>query len=184
LFLLPLPHFLVISGSGKKVGKTFLATALIRRFSASFPLVALKISPHRHDSLGGAELVHESEGIRIFRETAPHGKNTGLFLAAGASESFFMETNDRHLLQGLKIFSPDCNPSGLPVICESGALGGLVRPGIRIFIAGSRDPGEELKLESMKSADLLLPAREFDPEEVAAGIQFQDGGWKLRDRSP
>lgn len=182
--MLPLPNYIIISGSGKKVGKTFLATALIRHFSAGFSMVALKISPHRHDSLGDAELIRESDGVRIFRDRGPHRKNTGQFLAAGAAVSFFMETDDGHLPEGLTLFSRDCNPSGLPVICESGALGGIVNPGIRIFIAGSNDPGDEHKLAAMRSADLVLPAREFDPGIVAAAISFREGSWKLRERLP
>jgi hypothetical protein len=187
--MVPLPHFIIISGSGKKVGKTFLATGLIRHFSASFPVVGLKISPHRHDSLGDAELIHDSEGIRIFRETGPHRKNTGQFLEAGASAAYFMETDDSHLmeglkrlegLEGLKIFSPNGNAANLPVICESGALGSFVRPGILICIVNPADSPADHKLAAMKKADLVLPARVFIPEEVAGGILFREDGWRLR----
>ena len=172
-----LPSFIIISGSGKKVGKTYLATALIRYFSAKFPLLALKISPHSHDSLGNTTLRSASEGLRIFQDMGPHHKNSGKFLEAGALESFFMETDDRHLGEGFDIFMKECNPMNHPVICESGALGNLVRPGLLIFIAR---PGTDLpayKTASMHQADMVLPAGSFSTAEIISRICFSENRW-------
>ncbi len=175
----PLPQFVIISGSGQKVGKTFMATALIRSFSSKFPLLALKISPHVHDSLGDATLRSASGGIRIFQDRSAHRKNSGQFLEAGALQSFFMETDDVHLADAFDIFMDECNPLNLPVICESGALSSLVKPGISIFITDSTTDLQGRKLTTMQQADLILPAKAFSPRELICRIGFSENCWVL-----
>ncbi|MDP1623063.1 MAG: hypothetical protein Q8M08_12080 [Bacteroidales bacterium] len=172
------PHILIISGSGKKVGKTYMATALIRSFSIKFPLIALKISPHFHDSLGNTRLIAVSEGTRIFQDLGPHHKNSGQFLEAGAFQSYFMETDDRHLTTAFDIFMNECNPSNHPVICESGALSSLIKPGILIFITHSSLDLQEPKLSAMNRADLIIPARSFSPAKIIDRISFLENRWR------
>ena len=176
---IPYPQFLIISGSGKKVGKTFIATALIRTFSEKFPVLALKISPHVHDSLGNTMLRSTGDGIRIFQDVTKHPKNSGQFLEAGAQESFFMETEDGRLKEAFDLFMKDCNPLNLPVICESGALGSLVKPGILIFINRFTDDLRENKVTTLHQADVVLPAKSFLASEIAGRISFSDHGWKI-----
>jgi hypothetical protein len=173
----PFNRFIIISGSGKKVGKTFMATALIRAFSGKFPLLALKISPHVHDSLGNTVLRSTSPGIRIFQDLAPHRKNSGKFLEAGALASFFMETEDEYLSEALDIFQRECNPPDYPVVCESGALSRLIKPGISIFITHATTHLEDHKQSSLEQADLVLPAGAFSTPEIIDRIGFSENGW-------
>jgi len=175
----PFNRFIIISGSGKKVGKTFMATALIRAFSSQFPLIALKISPHVHDSLGNIQLIAKIDGIRIFRDLEVHAKNSGQFLEAGAAKSFFMETDDAHLSQAFDIFMERCNPTNQPVICESGALSSLIKPGILIFITRDIDHLEEHKLATLSRADLVLPAVSFFPSAFVSKIRFSENSWHI-----
>ena len=175
----PFNQFIIISGSGKKVGKTYMATALIRAFSNQFPLIALKISPHEHDSLGNIQLIAKNDGIRIFRDLEVHAKNSGQFLNAGAAKSFFMETDDVHLSLAFDIFMERCNPANQPVICESGALSDLIKPGILIFITRSADHLPEHKLATLSRADLVLPAESFFPSVVISKIRFSENRWHI-----
>jgi len=175
----PFDQFIIISGSGKKVGKTFMAKALIKRFSSQFPLFALKISPHHHDSLGNTKLVTACEGIRIFQDLVPHYKNSGQFLEAGASSSFFMETDDKHLENAFNTFVKICNPQHYPVICESGALSTLIKPGILIFIENLTHDLDALKQITLNRADLVLAAKTFLPAEVLRRINYNDDRWEL-----
>ena len=156
-----------------------MATALIREFSGQFPLLALKISPHVHDSLGNARLTVTAQGVRIFREMEPHHKNSGQFLAAGAFESYFMETEDEHLTEAFDIFMHQCNPLHHPVVCESGALSNLIEPGILIFISDSDYNLRESKQKLMIMADLMLPAKSFDPDEIVKRIHYSVGRWNF-----
>jgi hypothetical protein len=171
---------MVISGSGKKVGKTWLVTALIRKFSRELPLIALKISPHVHDSLGSSIKIFDSDEFRIFKEMEPHHKNSGQYLSAGAKNSYFMEAEDRFLEEAFHLFMKTCNPQSLPLICESGALGGKIKPGVMIFIAADDEPLSEPKRHSAQLADLILPARIFSADEITGRIAWQDGSWKLK----
>jgi len=173
------PNFIIISGSGKKVGKTYLATALINEFSSRFPLTALKISPHVHDSLGNTCLRSASEGIRIFQDLGPHHKNSGKFLEAGALQSFFMETDDEHLAEAFDLFTKVCNPLNYPVICESGALNNLVKPGVSIFITRSTKDLPVKKQATLHLADLVLPAKSFSTPGIIERINFTEGIWLL-----
>ncbi len=176
----PFPNLIIISGSGRKVGKTFLVTALIRAFSPGIPLIALKISPHVHDALGNTALRATAKGARIFQDLGAHHKNSGQFLEAGALQSYFMETEDNCLESAFDIFMKECNPTNNPVICESGALSILMDPGISIFIRGSNIHLPDHKQAAMQQADLVLPARLFSTAEIIGRISFSENRWNLR----
>ncbi len=176
-----LPTFsncLLVSGSGKKVGKTFLVTALIRNFAQQVQVIGLKISPHVHNDMGEAILITGDENrFRIYREYAPHRKNSGQYLEAGASKAFFMETGDDNLVEAFDYFNRNCNPENIAVICESGALGSIIRPAIHIHISDMQEVRSGKNPDWQEKADLVLPARDFDPAKVINGISFDERGW-------
>jgi hypothetical protein len=175
----PNPNLIIISGSGRNVGKSYMASSLIRWFSDQFPILGLKISPHGHNSLGNTKLCANTDGIRIFQDMGPNQKSSGKFLEAGALQSFFMETDDKHLVIAFDMFMKECNPMKYPVICESGALGRLIKPGILIFITDSAEDLQPHKSDTMKLADLVLPAKIFSPPEILQRINFAENGWSL-----
>jgi hypothetical protein len=170
-------NFIIISGSGKKVGKTHLAIAFIRHFSVQSPIIGIKISPHRHDKLGNVDMVTENKEYRLFREFDVHEKNSGQYLEAGAVASYFLETEDEFLEEAIMNFSERCIPDKLPVICESGVLGKILRPGIMFYIESADvrpDPGKD----SVKTiADHILPARIFSPFEAIERVRLSDKCW-------
>lgn len=174
------PAFIIISGSGKKVGKTFLAVALIKRFSSQSPIIALKISPHKHDKLGNVVTIMDTPGYRLFQELEVHKKNSGQFLAAGAKVSCFLETEDGFLGQAIEEFSKKCNPMNLPVVCESGALGTIIKPGVMIYIANPEKQLNPYKESIRKLADMVLPARRFSASAFVNDIQLTSSGWIKR----
>jgi hypothetical protein len=173
-------NFIIISGSGKKVGKTFLASALIRHFSLQSPIIALKISPHRHDNLGRVLVIHGSGKYRLFRELEVHDKNSGQFLAAGAKDSFFLETEDGFLGEAIARFSAMCNPMDLPVVCESGALGNFLRPGILLYIEDPLSPFSPYKESIKKISDVILPAKQFLPSDIISNIRLNGISWSIK----
>lgn len=166
-----LPDFILISGSGKKVGKTFLAVGLIRHFSCREPITALKISPHIHDDLGKSMLVEGNSRYAIYRDLEPHDRNSGQYLKAGAEASYFMEVRDEHLPEALQLFNKECNPGRKRVICESGALGRLFRPSVMIFIAPPEEQLSGVKKQAAEVADIRLPARTFLVSEVLGSLE-------------
>ena len=177
MYRAPHSNFIIISGGEKRVGKTYLAVALIRHFSDQSPVIALKISPHRHDRLGNVVTIAENSGFRLFRELDIHRKNSGQYLNAGAEASFFLETQDGFLEEAIDVFLKKCNPGDLPVICESGALGTIIEPGLMIFITDPDKILNSYKESVRKSADLVLPARQFSSLSVLDSIQLVGNRW-------
>jgi len=177
---IPNSNFLIISGSGKKVGKTFLSVALIEHFSTQAQVIALKISPHKHDKLGNVLAIADTIGYRLFRELEVHDKNSGQFLKARAKASYFLETEDGFLPKAIEEFSTKCNPDNHPVVCESGALGKIIKPGILIYIASSEHKFDQYKESIRKLADLTLPARVFSASDVVKSIQLTGNNWKIK----
>jgi hypothetical protein len=172
-------NFIIMTGSGKKIGKTHLAVALIHHFSKVSEIIGLKISPHIHDNLGKVELVAGNSNFRIFRESEIHEKNSGRYLEAGAVESYFIETGDDFLTEAIRAFQEKCNPHRLPVVCESGALGSVIRPGVLIFIEDPLKKNDPVKESQKRVADLVIPARAFDPERIIEKICLVEGKWLL-----
>jgi hypothetical protein len=176
---IPGSNFVILSGAGKKVGKTFLAVSLINHFSKQSSIIALKISPHKHDQLGNVLTIVDTSGYRLFRELEVHGKNSGQFLKAGAKSSYFLETDDGFLGKAIEEFSVKCNPMNLPVVCESGALGTIMKPGILIYIG---NPGKESNpyKESIRAlANIVLPARQFAASDVISNVHLDDNKWTI-----
>jgi len=174
-----LPNYLIISGSGQKVGKTFMALSVIRAFSEHIPMIALKISPHVHDSFGVSILTVSEDGFRIFQDTEPNAKNSGKFLQAGVLRSYFMETDDAHLPDAFDHFRKICNPENLALICESGALASIVQPGILIYISDRSEETEIEKVIIRHHADIILSAKKFDSAETTGRIDFSEGRWLI-----
>jgi hypothetical protein len=170
-------NFIIISGSGRKVGKTHLAVALIRHFSIQSPVIALKISPHKHDKLGNVFTIADTDGYRLFRELEVHDKNSGQFLKAGAKASYFLESEDGSLNKAIEEFSRKCNPLNQPVICESGALGTIIKPGVMIYIANPEKEGNSYKESLSRLADFTLSARRFSASDVVKSIQLTGTSW-------
>lgn len=168
----------VVCGSGKKIGKTFLCCSIIRKFSVEQDIIALKISPHVHDNRGNVELVAEGNGFRIFRELDIHEKNSGKFLAAGAAFSYFMEASDQFLPEAYDIFRNKCNDRNLPVICESGALGKLVKPSLMFFVNENDKELNQWKKSLMELADIIITAITYNPEDIIGKIRLREGFWE------
>jgi hypothetical protein len=105
-----------------------------------------------------------------------------MFLEAGAMESYFMETGDEYLSEALDIFLRECNPLNYPVICESGALSRLIKPGLSIFITHATTKLEVHKQSSLAQADLVLPAGAFSTPEIIDRIGFSGNHWNLGSR--
>jgi hypothetical protein len=178
----PGSNFIILSGAGKKVGKTYLAVSLIRHFSDQSPIIGLKISPHQHDQLGSVVTIADGSGYRLFRELEVHDKNSGQFFKAGATASYFLETDDNCLSKAIEEFSQKCNPLNLPVVCESGALAKIIKPGVMIYIEHPGQQGNAYKESQRRLADIILPARQFLTSEVISKINLTGNNWFTNSR--
>jgi hypothetical protein len=128
-----IPNLLLIAGTGNKSGKTTLACRIIEDFRAK-EIMALKITPHFHDTTPGLLLLSENKGYSIYEELDPQSsKDTSRMLRAGARKVFFAKVTDNDLHNAfteILKFIPD----GTPIVCESPGLRYFIDPGIFIIM--------------------------------------------------
>ncbi|HUS86517.1 MAG TPA: hypothetical protein VMW76_04680 [Bacteroidales bacterium] len=167
-------NLLIISGTGRKSGKTTLACRIIEHFREVEP-VAVKISFHFHEPSPGLVLCEDMHGYRIYRETCREGlKDTSRMLNAGAGEVYYIQADDSNVSEAflhlLKVLKP-----GAPLICESPALRKYFKPGL-FFIADNKnisnrkDPG---KLVGLADYIKEISDTQYLPEK----LEYSDGRW-------
>ncbi|MCX6334250.1 MAG: hypothetical protein NT092_08105 [Bacteroidia bacterium] len=124
-----IPNLFLIAGTGNKSGKTTLACRVIDQFRNE-GIVAIKITPHFHETTPGLVLLTEARGFSIYEETDPEtSKDTSRMLKAGAARVFFAKVTDNDLLSAFKAIL-EYIQGGTPIICESPALRYFVEPAI------------------------------------------------------
>jgi len=168
-------NLLLIAGTGTKSGKTTIACRIIEQF-INLNIVAIKITPHFHETTPGLKTIYEETGISIYEETNPDStKDTSRMLRSGASKVYFAKAlDDRILYVFNKIM--DLVPKGTPVICESPALRNFIEPGVFIIMSS-----ETINKRKNISKLLTLPHLRFEleklPELSFIPIGFTNGRW-------
>ncbi len=169
------PNLLIIAGTGTKSGKTTLACRLIEQLKVMKP-VAVKITPHFHETTPGLELIDEGKDYSIYKEkNQESSKDTSRMLKAGASVVYFAKVTDKTLSDAfIKIREKVGNSS--PIICESPALRRFVDPGLFVIISSD-------KVEKQKDISHLqnLPHVKLKYEDIInqtiLPLNFIDGKW-------
>jgi Ni2+-binding GTPase involved in maturation of urease and hydrogenase len=165
------PGLLLVSGTGRNSGKTTLVCKLIERHHTHCNITAIKISPHVHLLDPDDEALVVDERYGIFRETDPAtGKDSSAMLNAGASEVFYIQTNDRYLLEAFKKLMT-ISTSGNLLICESGGLREHVLPDLFLIIhntSNSTIKSKARKLIPLADAFIRRSGEEldFDPDRI------------------
>lgn len=118
------PRVITISGSHSGVGKTYLATLLIRSLPG---FAAIKVT---HDDL--LVCVTDDEA-----EILTPGKDTALMRQAGSPEVIWIRAGERDLSDALSIAFDMVYKSSAPgVIIEGNAAARLLKPDLAFFVAG------------------------------------------------
>lgn len=175
-----MPEMLLIAGTGRNSGKTTLACHIIKKTSANFPVVAIKITPHFHRQIKSGNTITERDDLIIIEETDPgSGKDSSLMLKAGAASSYFVMAKDEQLKEALRMII-NLIPTNIPVVCESGGLRHFVEPGA--FLMMNRNDNNTCKpgAESLKKiADRLIT---FDGERIDFdfnAINYSENKWRI-----
>jgi hypothetical protein len=170
-------NLLLIAGTGTKSGKTSLACKIIKQFP-ELKIIAIKITPHFHETTAGLLAVSEESGYSIYEETDQESfKDTSRMLRAGASKVYFAKVWDDQLF---KLFNEIMKliPDGAPVICESPALRHFVEPGAFIIMT-SNTINKHKDISNLQK----LPHVMFQLEELKdigrLPIEFGNGKWSL-----
>ncbi len=151
-----LPNLLLISGTGQNSGKTTLACRLISQFAIQFPITAIKISPHFHQSEPELPVIATAEGFTIYEETQHNtGKDSSRFLDAGATKVYFITATSDQQGKAMETLLEKI-PVTTPLICEAGGLHHYFKPALHIVTLSKNKPPQK---QISESADMVV---EFD----------------------
>ncbi|MCU4163279.1 hypothetical protein [Carboxylicivirga caseinilyticus] len=131
-----LNNWLLISGNGRHVGKTWLAERFIHQLSESENVVAIKIASHMHQL--GPEVKWLDGGPdkwMIGEETdTKSDKDSVRMLKAGAEKVFYAQMNDDiYNLDQLNYLDKVLTGEEL-IICESASIGNFINPGAAFYV--------------------------------------------------
>jgi hypothetical protein len=170
-------NIMLVSGSGRNVGKTSFIRRVIRQ-NASRKLVAIKITPHFHEPSAGLIPLVITENYRIFKEEdLTSGKDSSLFLQAGAEKVFYIQSTDEYLESAFSIIT-DYISSDQPIIVESAALRKFIVPELYLFIQKNYEEVKPAALEIQKLADIILYSDSGQFSKDPARFIF-DQTWKI-----
>lgn len=174
-----LKNIVLISGSGRNVGKTSFIREVIAK-NADQKLVAIKITPHFHEPTEGLIPISVTDHYRIFQETdSSSGKDSSLFLQAGAGKVFYIQTTDNYLQEAFSIARAQLTPDQ-PIITESAALRKYIFPRLYLFIQKKYEEVKPSAIEMQRLADLIIYS---DGEQFSVSpksIIFNQT-WKIND---
>jgi len=187
--MLQLPQMLMIGAAGRKVGKTELACALVRRFCRAHRIVAVKVTVVRRGQAScprggkGCGICSSFEGpFCLTDEThGPPGKDTTRLAEAGAKTVYWLRVFEDHLPVGMAALLERMGRQALS-ICESTRLRLAVQPGV--FLLARRAGGHQPKPWARKVQDYVDRVVTFDGTGFdldLARLTVVDGAWGLRE---
>jgi DNA polymerase III delta prime subunit len=173
-----MPNFLLIAGSGRNVGKTTLACAIINEISIKHEVHAIKISHHMHQTDSSVKLLEQHTFYTLSEDIGTSQKDSSRFLKAGAKRSFYLQTAPDKLAEVVplirKMFSEHF------VICESGGLHTFIQPAMFIVVKGDEIPQNKMHLLSYNP--ILVESNKgnpkFESQKVDSWLKNM-GSWKI-----
>ena len=170
-----IPNLLIIAGTGTKSGKTTLACRLIEQLSEMKP-VAIKITPHFHETTPGLEFITGGKDYSIYRETNSEiFKDTSRMLKSGASVVFFAKVTDETVFTAFTKIMEYIEGSP-PIICESPALRRFVDPGLFIIMS-SVSVNKQKDISTLQKLPHVLLRFEEVRDQASVQVSFINGKW-------
>jgi hypothetical protein len=174
-----LNNFLLISGSGRNIGKTTLACLLIEQLSRKHDVVGIKISPHVHGGDSDKELFKDLGNARIFIEAdKSSNKDSSRMLRSGASNVYYIECDDEGLSDAVNLIAKSLAKEVL-VICESGALTYYFKPGFHILIKGHNADESKLSFQLNLELSNITISSDIVFKPCSIQVSNESGEWKF-----
>lgn len=130
------PNMVLIAGMGRNVGKTSLACHIIKHQSRLTNVIAIKITPHFHESCDTCKTIYSEQGLLITEELDENTqKDSSKMLKAGA-KVYYVQSDKEKLSKVVEVLKP-LIASNIPVVCESAALRNLIKPGLFLVLSKS-----------------------------------------------
>jgi hypothetical protein len=174
-----LPNLLLIAGTGRNSGKTTMACAIIRKFSTSYPIIAVKISPHLHAKVHDLQLIFSGENFYIGEEIddSKH-RDSSRMLAAGARRSFFIMNREEQLWEAFqKVLSLVDHEDY--IVCESGGLRNVVTPGLFFMMSNDNPVLKPNSIEFKRLCDKWITFDGMYFDFSVDSFEIQNNKWKL-----
>lgn len=128
-----MPLLILISGTGRKVGKTRLACDIITQLSKSVPVVAVKISNHFHAVDPLQKIVVQTEYYQVIDEQLQTTKDSSRMKQAGAIHSYYIQTMDEYVFEAFQTVVPKLAKEHI-IVCESNGLSRYVKPSLHFLV--------------------------------------------------
>lgn len=173
-----LPNFLIISGTGRNVGKTTLSCKIIDKFSNENRITALKITNHFHDiDQKTSKIIYESESYKIIEElNILSNKDTSRFLQAGANNSFMIMSDLNNLATAINRLEMTFGFDTSIFIVESMSIREIITPAYSILVTN------DLNIKSSTGFDIVA---HFNSENLTYDLKIEDfkivgKEWKIK----
>ena len=168
-------NILLISGTGREVGKTTLACMLLEKFRRR--VTALKISPHQHEIDDNADFIVRKKNFIILNETNLNGsKDSSRFLQSGAGKSIYVQADENHIFTAFNYLMK--NHNGEAMICESAALGRFIKPAVHLRVTNA---SEIVKKEGIDIPfDKLVINRDNNFRIIIEQVDLTNSEWILK----
>jgi len=186
-----LDGMLMIGSAGANVGKTELASEIIKKFSKTKDIVGIKVTTIRAKDGQcprggrGCGVCSSLEGnFCITQETsADSGKDTSRLLAAGAGKVFWLRVMKTHLDEGTKALLDIIGPDAIS-ICESNSLRRVVEPGLFLVVNGHNVKKWKSSADEVKQyADKIIVSNESKSNFDLDRIKLINNKWILREKA-
>jgi hypothetical protein len=135
-------NVLIISGTGRNVGKTSFVCLLINNLKVH-EIIAVKISPHFHDIENKENIIVQNNNFEILKETRTDGKkDSSKMLLSGAKDVFYIQAQDENIYLAFKYLHDNfiCNK---PVVFESASIGKYILPAFHFVVTSSNQVSEK-----------------------------------------
>jgi len=186
-----LDGMLMIGSAGANVGKTELASALIKKFGKSTDVVGIKVTTIKAKDGQcprggrGCGVCSSLDGdFCITEETnKSSGKDTGRLLAAGASRVFWLRVLKTHLEGCIKALLDIIGPDAVS-ICESNSLREMVEPGVFLMVKGPNvKVWKSSANEVIQYADKIIVSDGSSFDFDLDRIKLINGKWMIQEQA-
>ena len=191
------PNMLMIGSTGRNIGKTELATRIIRKCAARTEVVGIKVTtvrerdgkcPHGGDGCGVCTSFAGNYHVTVVRD-GPPDKDTTRLLAAGAGKVYWLRVLLERLAEGFAALMDAVRDGsavgdGAVMVCESNSLRTIVEPGLFLVVRGADT--EDVKSscgDVIAHADRIVRSDESAFGGVLDDILFADCNWHMRMRA-
>ncbi len=173
------PNIMLLSGTGRNVGKTSFVCRLLKHFHEQ-TITTVKVSPHWHEVKQGRILMHDPGKLMLVQENdAESNKDTSRMLRCGAREVFYLQhTSDEALLKGFHYLMTG-RKSPEPMIIETAILGKYISPALHFRITRIDAEPSTKKVIDVPIDELIhFNGRDFDLSP--SSINWEDNKWIYR----